>query len=107
MQCGPIRYHVNARAQAAARPFEHFVLVQPTAFQRARPPEHDKRVEFQALCQELVDDETRNRRIVDDVVDSVNHGRSPLLLTERNHHLDRLEQLLASEVPHLLCYERA
>ncbi len=102
MQCGPIRYRVNARAQAAARPFEHFVLVQPTAFQSARPPDCDKRVEFQALYQELVDDETRNRRIADDVIESVKHGRSPLVLTERNNHLDRLEQLLASEVPHLV-----
>ena len=102
MQCGPIRFRVSARAQAAARPFEHFVLVQPTTFQSARPPDRDKRVEFQALYQELVDDETRNRRIADDVIDSVKHGRSPLLLTERNEHLDRLEQLLASKVPYLV-----
>ena len=92
MQCGPVRHRVNARAQAAARPFEHFVLVQPTAFQPARTPDADKRVEFQALYQELVEDEVRNRRICDDVVESVNNGRSPLVLTERNDHLDRLEQ---------------
>ena len=36
MQCGPVRYRVNAKAQAAARPFEHFVLVQPTSFQPSR-----------------------------------------------------------------------
>ena len=48
--------------------------------------------EFQALYQELVDDEVRNRRICDDVVESVSNGRSPLVLTERNDHLDRLEQ---------------
>jgi hypothetical protein len=30
MQCGPVRHQVSARAQAASRPFEHFVLVQPT-----------------------------------------------------------------------------
>ena len=33
MQCGPVRHQVNARVQAASRPFEHFVLVQPTPFQ--------------------------------------------------------------------------
>ena len=93
MQCGPVRHRVNARAQAAARPFEHLVLVQPTAFQPARTPDADKRVEFQALYQELVDDEVRNRRICDDVIESVNNGRSPLVLTERNDHLDRLESV--------------
>ncbi len=51
MQCGPVRHRVNARAQAAARPFEHFVLVQPTTFQPARATDPDKRVEFQSLYQ--------------------------------------------------------
>jgi very-short-patch-repair endonuclease len=59
-------------------------------------------VEFQALYQELVDDEPRNRRICEDVVESVNNGRSPLVLTERNDHLDRLESALAEKVRHLV-----
>ncbi len=102
MQCGPVRYRVNARAQAIARPFEHVVLVQPTLFQSAQPPDSDKRLEFQTLYQELVVNTARNRRIADDVVDAVRSGRSPLVLTERTDHLDRLEQLLASAVPHLV-----
>jgi superfamily II DNA or RNA helicase len=101
MQCGAVRHRVNARAQAAARPFEHLVLVQPTAFQPSRNPDSDKRVEFQVLYQELVDDELRSRRICDDVVESVNNGRSPLVLTERNDHLDRLENGLRN-VRHLV-----
>ena len=36
MQCGPVRHRVNAKAQAAARPFEHYVLVHPTSFQPTR-----------------------------------------------------------------------
>ena len=102
MQCGAVRHRVNARSQAAARPFEHFVLVQPTSFQSARPPDPDRRREFHALYQELVENETRNRRICDDVVESVGRGRSPLVLTERNAHLDRLEHELAGRVPHLI-----
>ena len=102
MQCGPVRHRVNARVQAAARPFEHYVLVQPTAFQPQRSPDADKRVEFQAIYQELIDDEPRTRRICDDVIESVRNGRSPLVLTERNDHLDRLEQGLASGVRHLV-----
>ena len=102
MQCGPVRHRVNARAQAAARPFEHFVLVQPTAFLPSRSPEADKRVQFQAVYQELIDDELRTRRICDDVVECVSSGRSPLVLTERNDHLDRLEQGLATSVRHLV-----
>ena len=102
MQCGPVRHRVNPRAQAAARPFEHFVLVQPTTFQPGRTPDVDRRVEFQALYQELVDDERRNRRICHDVVESVNNGRSPLVLTERNDHLDLLERGLVGNVRNLV-----
>jgi superfamily II DNA or RNA helicase len=32
MQCGPVRHRVDARQQAAARPFTHSVLVRPTGF---------------------------------------------------------------------------
>jgi superfamily II DNA or RNA helicase/very-short-patch-repair endonuclease len=102
MQCGPVRHQVNARAQAASRPFEHFVLVQPTSFQPTRNPKPDKRVEFQTLYQELVDDQKRTWRICEDVLDSVRNGRSPVILTERNEHLDRLEHELASRVEHVV-----
>lgn len=102
MQCGPVRHQVNARAQAASRPFEHFVLVQPTAFQQSRSPVPDKRIEFQTLYQELIDDEMRTRRICEDVVDAVRNSRSPLILTERNDHLDSLERELATRVDHVV-----
>ena len=102
MQCGPIRYRVSAKAQAAARPFEHTVIVCPTAFQPPNTGEPDARIEFQALCQELVENETRNERICDDVVQAVRDGRAPLVLTERNEHLDRLASMLATSVRHLV-----
>jgi very-short-patch-repair endonuclease len=102
MQCGPVRHRVNARAQAAARPFEHVVLVQPTTFQPKKAPDSDKRVEFQDLYQDLTDNEERTRRICDDVIEAVRNGRSPLVLTERNDHLDRLEQGLAASVAHVI-----
>jgi superfamily II DNA or RNA helicase len=101
-QCGPVRYQTNAKVQAAAHPFGHDVLVQPTSFVPNRSPEGDKRVEFQTLYRELVDDGLRNGRICEDVADAVNGGRSPLVLTERNDHLDRLEALIAGRIPHVV-----
>jgi superfamily II DNA or RNA helicase/very-short-patch-repair endonuclease len=102
MQCGPVRHRVNAKAQATARPFEHYALVQPTSFQTARAPESDTRIEFQILYRELVEDDARNQRICNDVVKSLRNGRSPLVLTERNEHLDRLERGLTDSVRHLV-----
>ena len=36
MQCGPIRYRVDAKKQAAVRPFAHRVIVKKTAFRAER-----------------------------------------------------------------------
>jgi len=38
MQCGLVRYRVNAKTQAALRPFEHTVIVRPTGFHSKREP---------------------------------------------------------------------
>lgn len=102
MQCGPVRYRVDARAQAVARPFKHWVFVRPTAFESLRTPDADKRIEFQVLYRALIDDETRTRRICDDVIETVRAGRSPLVLTERREHLDRLAQALTPNIRHVV-----
>lgn len=102
MQCGPVRHRVDARTQAAARPFEHTVLVRPTAFQSVSSIGSDRRIEFQALYQRLVDDDTRNRAICDEIVEAVRDGRSPLILTERNEHLNRFENELSAKVSHIV-----
>ena len=102
MQCGPVRYRVNAKSQAIARPFEHHVFVRPTAFRPLREPHRDQRVQFHDLCTELINDEARNRVICDEVVEVVKQGRSPVVLTERKEHLDRLSSLLEPRVRHLI-----
>jgi superfamily II DNA or RNA helicase/very-short-patch-repair endonuclease len=102
MQCGPVRYRVNAKAEAMRRPFTHSVFVRPTAFQPAMPPPSDKRVEFHSLYGELIADESRNRRISEDVIEAVQAGRSPLVLTERNEHLDSLANQLRGRVDHVI-----
>ena len=94
MQCGPVRYRVDARQQAAARPFTHHVMVRPTGFRSDREPDADPRVEFQALCAELAGSEPRNRRICDDVVAALEDGRFPLVLTERTEHVELLAAML-------------
>src|SRR2546430_3582162 len=102
MQCGPVRHRVNAKAEAMRRPFTHSVLVRPTAFQAAMPSPADKRVEFHSLYGELAGDESRNRRVCEDVIEAVEAGRSPLVLTERNEHLDSLANQLAGGGGHVI-----
>ena len=98
MQCGPIRYRVDAKKQAAARPFVHQVIVRPTGFYSITGSE-DPRTEFQELYNALRNDDARNQMICADVVSALNEGRSPLLLTERVEHLEQLSQRLSPWFP--------
>ena len=102
MQCGPLRHRVNAREQAASRPFEHAVLVRPTGFRALRAPNPDLRAQFRELTDELVSDEGRTRMICQEIMQSVRDRRSPIVLTERNDHLDKLISQLAPEVKHVV-----
>ncbi len=102
MQCGPVRYRVNAKQRAAAHPFKHTVMVRPTDFRPLRPANPNVRLQFHELYEELIGDEERNRLICHDLIQTLREGRSPLVLTERNEHLDSLAKQLAREVQHLV-----
>jgi superfamily II DNA or RNA helicase/very-short-patch-repair endonuclease len=102
MQCGPVRHRVDAKVAAAGRPFHHTVHVRPTSFRPVTAAAPDHRIQFHELCQELVVDESRNEMICEDVVQIVDDGRSPLVLTERKDHLQTLAQQLESRVPHVI-----
>jgi len=86
MQCGPIRYRVDAKKQAASRPFSHRVIVRTTAF-RSPLPEIDTTRSIQHLYDLLAHDDGRNDMIFDDVLSAVEAGRSPVVITERKDHL--------------------
>ena len=90
MQCGPVRHRVDAKRQAANRPFSHEMLVRPTGFRMQGEPEDDARIEFQRVCDQLIRDNSRNLAICSDVVQNVQNGRAPLVLTERVDHLQAL-----------------
>lgn len=102
MQCGPVRYRDDAKAQAAGRPFQHTVLVRPTSFRPLGPANPDARIQFQDLYRELIADDQRNEVICEEVVQAVREGRSPLVLTERNEHLDNLAARLSPSIRHLV-----
>jgi len=102
MQCGAVRYRVDAKQQAAARPFTHTVFVRPTGFCPLRAANPDVRSQFHELYDELIADEARNRLICEDVVHAVREGRSPVVLTERTEHLDHLAERLSPDIRHLV-----
>lgn len=92
MQCGPIRYLVDAKSQADKRTFSHFIIPR---FTRARAPAGSG---IQELYAAIVKNETRNASLVEDTVQLVREGRSPILLTERKEHAAQLATLLQGKI---------
>lgn len=99
MQLGPVRFRVDAKSQAAHRPFEHQLIVRETHF---RMPRNAQDPSIQEIYRALANDEVRNRRIVEDVIAAIHEGRSPILLTERKDHLEYLSEQLRGFVRHIV-----
>jgi superfamily II DNA or RNA helicase len=99
MQLGPARCSVDPKDQAARRPFEHRLIVRETTFS-ASQAELDGGIQHR--YGRLSEDEDRNQLILDDVIQAVHHGRSPIVLTERRDHLEYLANRLQGFVRHLV-----
>lgn len=99
MQLGPVRFKVDAKSEAARRPFEHKLIVRETSLRMERDGND---AGIQDIYRALVNDETRNQRIVVDVVSAIQEGRSPILLTERKDHLDYFAERLRPIVRHVV-----
>lgn len=104
MNCGPVRYRVSAKTEAARRPFHHRVFVRYTnATLSTKPSEGEEETPaIHELYRELIHNESRNEMIRNDVVACIHHGRSPVVLTERREHLDLLEKLLRPNTDNLI-----
>lgn len=100
MQCGPIRYHVDAKQQAAARPFEHQVILRETAF--TFPTPENERPAIQDIYAAIIADTERNQLLLKDVLQAIAAGRSPVILTERTEHLEWLATQLIPLVQHVI-----
>lgn len=101
MQCGPVRHRVDERKEAAARPFEHKVIVRKTGFKIDKDVDLED-LPIHKLYTALANDENRNNLIIDDVISAVDKKRSPILLTERKEHLALLRDRLSPFIKNLI-----
>ncbi len=98
MQCGPVRFSMSAKAMAEMNPFEHRVVPRHTDFQM--PPDLTE-VTIQDVYGALSNDALRNAMIADDIIRSIESGRSPLLLTGRTEHLQYFAARLRGAAQHV------
>lgn len=99
MQCGPVRFVVSPRDEAERRRFEHRLAVRQTEFQ---VDEAVIQSGIQSIYGRMVLDRQRNRRIVEDVLEALAEGRSPIVLTERKDHLELLAAELRGSIRNLI-----
>ena len=88
MPCGPVRYAVAPRSPFASAPFDRHLICRETEFEHPPPTE----LGIQKLYALLAADEPRNALIRADVRAALAEGRSPIVLTERRDHLERLAE---------------
>ena len=98
MHCGPIRYRDNARKQAEKRPFDHYIVPRFTSL-RSPLDMDENEVAIQRLYSEIVENDCRNRQIVEDVAANFEQGRNCVVLTLRTAHVQLLAKLLREKVP--------
>ena len=88
MQCGPIRYRVDAKTQAEKRSFEHYLIPRFTSFRNISDDN------ITTLYKKLSEDTARNDLIINDAVLAVKNHRTPIILTERREHVTTLTEML-------------
>ena len=102
MNCGPVRYKVDDKKQAAARPFAHKVIVRETNFRMPSSYEADRYSAIHEIYKALLQSDERNQVIAADVMKVIKHNRFPVILTERVEHLETLKNLLESKIQNLI-----
>jgi superfamily II DNA or RNA helicase len=100
MHCGKIRYRVDAKEQAKARPFEHFIIPRFTRFRK--PAHRGDNWDFADVYGDIQNSDVRNDLIIQDVSAAVEQGRNPIILTERTDHVDMLVSQLRTRLKNVI-----
>lgn len=103
MECGHVRYRVDAKKMDSFSSFRHVVRVRPTPFvPKTDALDKEGAVKFADIVAELASDAARNAMIASDVAACVREGRSPVVISERRGHLDVLAELLSGAADHVI-----
>ena len=93
MQCGDIRYRVDAKAQAEKAGFERFVLPRFTSFKKPVGMD-DKEFNINKIYAALAENTLRNKMIITDLQNALDKGRTSIILTQRASQV----AILAAEI---------
>lgn len=98
MQCGPIRFSADAKTQIQKQSFQRYLVPRFTSYRSVT----DNRQSFALLSQSLAESELRNTLIVEDVLNAVTAGRTPIILTGRTSHVKLLSEMLKPHIANVI-----
>jgi superfamily II DNA or RNA helicase len=92
--CGQIRYRTDLKQQMKKHEFGHVMVPRFTSL---NPIALSNLSNMISIYGDLVNMESRNRKILDDIIAALREGRTPLVLTERVEHIEALAKSLDAE----------
>ena len=87
MLLGPVRYRYTAKQKAKEQGINHLVIPR---FTRTVSPHGRKQLHVNDAYEIIRDSEIRNKQIIDDVIDCINKGRTPVVLSRYKEHAEIL-----------------
>ena len=97
MLFGPIRYRFSSKQRAEMQNINHYVYPRFT-----RLINLNNAWKIQDAYRAAIENEERNELIVQDAIDAIHKGRTPLILTRFREHAETLRQLLNGKAQHIV-----
>ncbi len=97
MQCGEIRYTADSKAQQVQQSFQRLLI--PRFTYRNLNADGSN---YAQILDELIENESRNKLILDDVAANLAEGRTPIILTARTAHVDILTEQCSKICPNVI-----
>lgn len=98
MQCGEIRYTADTKSQQAQQSFRRLLIPRFTSHRNLNAEGSN----YAQILEELTENESRNKLILDDVAANLAEGRTPIILTARTAHVDILTKQCRKICPNVI-----
>ena len=96
-QLGEIKYRFSAKDRSYEQNIDHLINPRFTPISDKVAVSND----YNKMLDSLTEDEPRNRMIISDVLKCIKDGRTPMILTKRVAHAERLHQMLEGKADHV------
>lgn len=98
MQCGEIRYIVDAKSQQTHQSFQRLLIPRFSSHRNLKADGGN----YAQVIDELIESESRNKLILDDIASNLAEGRTPIILTARTAHVDMLAEECRKICPNVI-----